>query len=314
MGLFDIFKKSKKHKLPESYEGVISRDDYNEVIEIAIDYHKKNGLEITSIEEGTIIIDLDDTGNQQHRYLDNLVRVLASNDKEKWREIICTHFDKLKYNSSALDYLYKDFDYAKQFLRVLIKGENFHFGDSSIDIKSEYVCQVDFPKTLTLLIIEFENQFHYVRKDKIGEWEISESELLKVAIENIPDEEVEAKQYEFANKFTVYIFFSGDFSASLILDIVNRADYSIGTFGSLIAIPTKGTAYAHPIESGDILELIEVLNPTIIGFYNDDPGSITTNYYWYFDNKFQVFPKGEDEKGTYITMPDDLFEILNEKR
>lgn len=305
MGLFDIFKKQKKYELPDMYKGIITKDEYNDILEICIKYHQDKELIISKIDEGEIITDID--GDEQHRYLDNLVRVLASNEKTIWRQLICEHFDKLKPNTSALNYLYKDFEYASQFLRVLLKEVTFNLGD---DINN-YVHRTDFPKTNTFLILEFEGQFHYVRKDQINEWNKLENDLFEIAIQNLPENEIEVKEYEFGEKFTVFIFFSGDFSASSMLDLKNRADYSLGKYGTLIAIPTKGTAYAHPIENGELLELIEILDPTIEKFYNEDPGNVTTNFYWYYNDEIQIFPTEQSENGLFISMPKDLIKLLN---
>lgn len=305
MGIFDIFKKQKKFKLPEMYNGIISKYEYNDIMQICIKYHQDNELIISKIDEGEIVTDFN--GEEQHRYLDNLVRILASNEKTTWEELIYEHFDKLNPNPSALKYLYKDFDYASQFLRVLLKEDTFNLGDNV----ENYVHRIDFPKTNTFLILEFEDQFHFIRKDEINEWNKTENNLFEIAIQNLPENEIEAKEYEFGEKFTVFIFFSGDFSASLMLDLKNRADYAIGKFGTLIAIPTKGIAYTHPIENGDILELVKILDPTIEKFYNEDPGNITTNFYWYYDDKFQIFPTEQSENGLLISLPKDLIKQIN---
>ena len=97
-----------------------------------------------------------------------------------------------------------------------------------------------------------------------------------------------------------------------MLDLRNRANYAIGKFGTLIAIPTKGTAYVHPIENSDILELIVILQPTIEKIYNEDPGNITTNFYWYYDNKMQILPTEQSENGLLISLPKDLIKLINE--
>jgi len=306
MGLFDIFKKQKKFDLPEMYNGIISKDEYNIIMEICIKYHNDNELIISKIDEGEIVTDID--GNEQQSYLDNLVRVLASNDKTIWNELIYEHFDKLKPNPSALNYLYKDFEYASQFLRVLLKEDTFNLGDKV----ENFVNRIDFPKTNTFLILEFEGKLYFVRKDEIIEWDKTENDLFECAIQNLPEDEIEVKEYEFGEKFTVFIFFSGDYSASLMLDLKNRADYTIGKFGTLIAIPTKGTAYAHPIDTSNILELIEILDPTIEKFYNEDPGNVTTNFYWYYDDKIQIFPTEQSENGILISLPKDLINLINE--
>ncbi|OCX51079.1 hypothetical protein BEL04_20400 [Mucilaginibacter sp. PPCGB 2223] len=77
----------------------------------------------------------------------------------------------------------------------------------------------------------------------------------------------------------------------------------------MIAIPTKGTAYVHPIETPDVLELIKDIDPSVLTFFNEDTGSITTNYYWAYNDHFEVFPKDSD--GTFH-LPDGLIKILSD--
>ncbi|MFB9075858.1 hypothetical protein ACFFLS_13080 [Flavobacterium procerum] len=305
MGFFDIFKKKKGFDLPSMYKGIVNRDQYNLIMQTAIQYHQEKSFTITKIDEGEIVI--EDNGDKEHRYLDNLVRNLASYDPEDWKNAIYEHFDKLKYNSAAFDYLYKDFSYAAQFLRVLVKGPTFNFPAEL----GEYISRVDFPETNTFLILEFEGQFHYVRKEDILEWEKTEEELFEIALDNIPENEIETNEYDLNDQFKLFIFFSGDYAASYILNLKEKADYVIGNYGTLLAIPTKGTVYTHPIEKGNILELITILGPTIAKFYNEDPGNITLNYYWYYNDKFEVFPIGQDSDGYFISLPENLHKLLN---
>lgn len=304
MGFLDIFKRKIGYNLPDMYKGIVTRDEYKFVMDTAIQYHKENGFVISKIDEGEIVTEVN--GEVQHRYLDNLVRTLSSNENGNWRSMIYEHFSKLKYNPSAFDYLYKDFNYASQFLRVLIKGHNFIFPDKI----ANYISRIDFPKTNTFLILEFEGQFHYIRKDESLEWEQTEEELFEIAINNIPTNEIETKVYDLQGKFKIYTFFSGDYSASYILKLKKDSDYIQGKFGSLISIPTKGTALACPIENENILELIEIINPDNEKFYHEDPGNITLDYYWLYNNEFHIFPSEKDSENKIIKLPKDLLDLL----
>lgn len=309
MKLFNFFRRNKKGKensengLPDIYKNIVTAAEYQFALRIAKNYHEENGLNIVNVGAGELIVNVD--GTEQHRYLDNLIRMLPSYQKEQWPKVIYEHFNKLKDHSSAYHYLYKDFEYAAQFLRVLIKGADLYKTELG-----HFVCRCDFPETNTFLVLEFEEQFRYVTKKDIVEWGVAEDELFSIGVANTPDEEIETKQYRYCEKFPVYIFFSGDYSSSLMLDLAARAEYAVGTYGSLIAIPTKGTAFVHPIESGDIMELVETLSPAVTKFYNEDPGSITTNFYWLYGENIEMFPIGRDDTGAYIRLPPALMEIF----
>jgi len=306
MRLFDIFKRNKKIDLPGAYRGLVSKADYNFILRIAKQYHYEKGLHIKRIGEGEIVAEIN--GEEQHRYLDNLVRVLSVQEKSAWKTIIHSHFDKLKDNHAAYNYFLKDFDYAAQFLRVLIKANDFYSGGSA----AAFIHRTDFPHTKTFLVLEFEGQFKYLREEDITEWGKPAEELFEIAISNIPGEEVEVKEYKYCDKFPVFIFFSGDFSAASILDLENKAEFAIGSYGSLIAIPSKGTAFAHPIETGDIMELVEKLNPIVDQFHKADPGNITNHFYWYYNGQIEIFPVNQEGTRYFIQLPDDLIKIFRE--
>lgn len=297
MNLFNFFH---KYKLPESYKPLVSQQDYNKIINIIKKYHTDNNLKITKIGEGEIVVVVDE--EERHAYLDNLVRVLSINDKTLWQRLIYEHFDKSKDHSSAYNYLFKDFEYASQFLRVLIKSDELFQ-----DIIQDYVHRVDFPSTNTFLVLEYEQQFRYLTYKDIEEWDKPHAELFDIAIANIPREEIQVKEYQYSERFNVLVFISGDYSAALMLDM----PVSAGAYGNLVAIPTKGTAFVHRIDSTDIMDLVAELAPTVGQFYNEDPGSITTNFYWLYEDRVEVFPVKEDENGFYVSLPADLQEAFS---
>jgi len=306
MKLFNFFRKNKDADFPEQYKGIITPGDYRVVLDIVKKYHAEKGLIISGAGRGEIVVEV--AGVHQHRYLDNLVRILPGNNKDKWAKIIYGHFDKLKDHSSAYNFLFKDLEYSAQFLRVLIKGSDLYK-----DELDHFVTRCDFPETNTFLVLEYEQQFRYVTKENIAEWGKSPDELFDIALSNTPGDEVEVKECIFADKFTVYMFLSGDYSPSLLLNVmVAGGDFGRGAYGAMIAIPAKGAAFIHPIESGEILELVKILAPTVDKFYNEDPGSITTNFYWLYGDKIEKFPTGEDGNGYYVRLPQPLLEIFRE--
>jgi hypothetical protein len=304
MGLFDFLKKRNKQILPEQYQGIISKDDYKFVIELAVKYHTEKQINVLSTDNGDILTEMD--GGQQHRYLDNLVRVLSGNDKYLWETITFEHFDKIQEHGSAYNYLFSDFEYASQFLRVLIKDEDIGFQGKAF----EHVHRVDYPKTRTYLVLEFEDQFRYINPEDAEKWNVNREELFNTAIANTPGNEIDIKEVKFTDEFTVYFFKSGDFSASLTLDLKNRADFAIGRYGSMVAIPTKGTAFVHPIETGKVLDLAYALYPTVEKFFNEDPSSINTNFYWDYQGRKELFPVVQEGDKYFIRMPDDLLKIF----
>jgi hypothetical protein len=304
--MFDFWRRNKYNR-PERYKDLIDEKGFNETMIISLKCLKRLNIEVLKIEDGDISYK-NNENEIAHYYLDNLIRKLASLDESERFEEINRHFESLQDKSDAHNYLYKDYEYANQFLKVLIKPKD------TIPSLDDFIHKSDYPETSTFLVFDFEGQFVYIRKDRAKAWEKTDEELFSVALHNISKEEVEIKEYSFGDKFLVYILFNGDFSASYTLELEKNVELSIGTFGSLIAIPTKGTALIHPIETNDILDLVSILYPLIENFYNEDPGNISLDFYWYKDNQFEIFPKQPAENNLMtIHLPEKLKSILEDK-
>lgn len=310
MGFLNFFKKISRYNLPKKYAGIVTRDQYNFIINTSIQYHKENRFVIVRINEGEIVVEID--GEIKHRYLDQLLSIISAEKQINWKNIIYEYFNKLKYNPASIDYLYKNFNYASQFLRVLIKGESFMMQNDLNDC----ISRIDFPKTNTFLVLEFDGQFHYVIRDERLEWKKENEELFEIAIRNIPKNEIAIKEHNLSENVKMIGFYSNDYSASYLLNFKRDPGYIKGTFGTLIAIPTKGTALVFPIENKNIMVLITIINPDVTKFYNKNPGSITLHYYWLYHNEFHIFPienieNNPDEK--IIKLPNKLLDLLVEK-
>ena len=304
--MFDFFKRN-KIKLPDNYKDLIDEKNYALFLEKCLRTLKDLNIKVTSFNDGDIAYEKSD-GEEAHYFLDNLIRNYVQLNQNGRDEAIQNHFKKLQDKTSAYNYLFKDLDYAKQFLKVLIKPTDL------LPNFDEFIFRNDYPNLNTCLIFDFEEQFHYIRKNNAIEWKVEYEYLFRIAVDNISNEEISIKEYLFGEKFTVFILFSGDFSASYTLLIEDKIDFAIGTYGSLIAIPTKGTAFIHPIETNDVLDLIEILHPEIGKFYNEDPGNISTGFYWFYQGTFHMFGKTLNDDNTLtIKMPDRLNELYNGK-
>lgn len=302
--MFDFFKKN-KIKLPDNYKDLINEKDYAVFLDKCLTVLKGLNVKVISSDEGDIVYENKD-GEEAHYYLDNILRKYVMLNSGEREQEIERHFKQLQDKSDAYEYFFKDFEYAKQFLKVVVKPIEM------LDNYNEFVHRLDFPNLVTFLIFDFEEQFHYIRKENASLWQVDENDLFEIALENLGSEEIEAKEYTFGDKFTVYILFSGDFSAPFTLLIDKYLEFSIGTYGTLLAIPTKGTVFLHPIETKDVLDLTEILHPEIEKFYHEDPGNISLDFYWFYKGQFDIFKKEyHDNQQVTITLPKKLEQLYN---
>lgn len=301
--MFNIFEK--KTILPEDYSNLIDEKAYEIFLQKCLLTLKTLGYKVISFSNGDIVYEIENS-QEGHFYLDNLLRIyIQVNDKEQ-DAAIQTHFTKLKDQTKAYAYLYKDFDYAKQFLKILLKA------DDILPNNEDFVYQKNYPNLLTFLVLDFDDQFHYVEKSKVHLWEVDEIQLFEIAKNNLRKEEIEIKQYTFEDKYDVFVLLNGDFSSSYTLIIEQDLDFTIGQFGTLIALPTKGTAFLYPISEADILDVIVTIYPAVEQCFDEDPGNISLDFFWYFNGQYEYFKKEINDDGTIsISTPKNLAKLLN---
>lgn len=303
--MFDIFKRKKVTQLPNDYQGLIDEKGYKIFLDKCLFTLKELGYLVQSYDNGDIKY-LKKDSDEAHFYLDNILRkYIQADDKKKDQEII-GHFTKLKDQTVAYEYLYKDFDYAKQFLKVQLKA------DDILPNNDDFVYQKQIPYLLTFLVLDFEDQFHYVNSNEVKAWEVSTQKLFEIALSNVSNEKIDIKEYIFSDKYTVFALFSGDFSASYCLLLEEHLEFAIGDFGTLLSLPTKGSTFLYPINGGNVLDVVATIYPTIEKFFNEDPGNLTLDFYWFYMGQFQLFEKTQNKDGTVtINIPKELKKLLS---
>ncbi|NJO90068.1 MAG: hypothetical protein HC831_14820 [Chloroflexia bacterium] len=162
--MFKFFRKN-KIQVPENYKNFISQSDYNVFIHQVLSVLQDLGVQVESFENGDIAY-RGKNNLESHYYLDNLIRLYVQADPKDKLSEITNHFRKLQESPHVYEYLFKDYDYAKQFLKVLIKPLDIA---PNID---DFVTREDYPDLLTMLVLDYEERFHFIKKRKqiFGKW------------------------------------------------------------------------------------------------------------------------------------------------
>jgi hypothetical protein len=295
-------------KLPVRFSHLICEEDYIKILELVQDYLEHRG-NIQNIADGVIF--LDDNIKEYHQIpLDNLIRTLCGENLYNWNYLIAEHFDKL-LNKPELKFNLEDFDSIKNIISLRIYPDGYF---ESIDFQGKLVYKVDFELTKTTLVFDFPDKFTPVENKYLAKWGVDKEQLFKIAQKNINKQKVSIDKKTYAGGFDLYTFFSGDYSVSYLRDFENNAGFAKGNYGSLVMIPTRGSGFVHPINGHDITQVISEIHNMIFNFYEEDPGPINANYYWYYDNKFIMFPITVDKEGyTNYFLPKNLNEMIKKK-
>jgi len=299
---------TKYETIPVQYTHLINQEDYTMILELSQDYLSQFG-EISGLEDGVILF--IDSNLETNRFsLDNLVRKCSGQDSNKWNETINEHFYNF-FNNSESKYDFKDINQIKDILVIRIYPDGYF---EAANFQDKIVYRVDFEDTKSTLVYDLPDKFQPAEQSHFEKWGISLESAFKIAQDNVNRMEIDISKQNHKHGFEFFSFFSGDYSASYLLDLAINASFSIGKFGSLVAIPTKGSAFVHPINHNDIALVIGDIHDTVIKFYDEDPGPISVNYYWFFNNKYTKFPITRTEEGfRNYHLPLELDKLFKEK-
>jgi hypothetical protein len=309
-GLFSKRDKNFDYARPDAYEGVVTQKEYEQILDYAIEsINAIEGKKVANVKGGDIVIKNDaEPAQDMHCYLDNLVRKCKSAKPNEWQEVVKTHFAVLSADPHKEKFIFKDFEFAEPLLKFVVRHHN-----TTLTSVEGFVHRIDLPETCTFLILDYDNAFHFVHKKDIKEWEKSEKELFDIAFANIANEEIEIGEMLWKDEFEAYTFFSGDFSASFIVDLERNGDFSIGQYGALLTIPTKGSAIVHPLNGNTALSFIASFHEAQQSFFHQDEVPITDKYYWFYEGTFELFSEKIEKGHKIIALPPKLDKLLSEK-
>ena len=129
---------------PERYSNIISEEQYSRVLEIAQDYLVRFG-EVVNVSDG--MIDFNRGGEFINRFgLDNLIRTLAGDDPNEWKENIEDHFSRI-LSQVEDSYNVDDFETIKDILGVRVYSDSYFDG---MDLADELISRIDFEDTQIL--------------------------------------------------------------------------------------------------------------------------------------------------------------------
>jgi hypothetical protein len=306
--MFNFFRKGRiDKKIPGDYKHIMDQPGYEKMVNISLGYFREKGDKVLSLTDGMLTVKGEDGKDLKYGF-DNLVRMLTGAQHEDWESIIYSHFNKINFADDAYNYFFKDYEHAKQYLRVLVKHEAIMDNEFAKDL----VIRVDFPGTRTVLVFDYDNQFRYLKNEEIVDWNLTLPILFEEALNNVSSEEVNINKMTHEDGWDFYSFFSGDFSASRMIELERYFDFTVGQFGALVAIPTKGSTFVAPLNDNRVTARIETIAPLVAQFFEQDPGNITNNFYWVYQGEIESFPTQSTGDG-YVTvkLPQSLVRLLD---
>jgi hypothetical protein len=164
-----------------------------------------------------------------------------------------------------------------------------------------------------LLALDLPNRFHILTLDEINVWGLHRNRLFEIGHNNLLKkiEGIQAKKHDWDGA-VFYTLFDRDFSAAYCIDFETNCDNLVGEKGSLVSFPTRGSVFVHPIfDKGQFNigynHIVEKTNK----FFDDDPGPISRNIYWYYEKRFTLFEMTWNNEELTYSIPEQLYDLLH---
>jgi hypothetical protein len=318
MGLFDFFKKDKNpndefYETPVELKHLISKSHFNLILNNAKAHLEERGDINIYYVDGVLVYEnstKDGTINQTNFI--NLVKHVINDERKLWKTKTAEYLDNLSKDKETENEILADFEKAKNLLTVRIQPASSYEEEPNKNYLKSIVYKIDIPVTYTLLALDLPSRFHILTIDEIKVWDKNRPELFEIAHNNVQSkiENIQAKKHNWDGA-TIFTLFDSDYSASYCIDFENNCNNLIGDIGSIISFPTRGSVFIHPISDKVQFNLAyRHIAEKTNKFFDDDPGPISRNIYWFNESKFTLFEINWNNGEITYNIPEMLYNQL----
>jgi hypothetical protein len=239
----------------------------------------------------------------------NLAQICHQSPFHTWPSIVAQHvgrsLDLADETDDAIERLAADFDQARTRLKVRLYPA---------DVGSEIFLTVREPMdgVKAVLVYDMPETIHSVRQGHVDGWGRPLEELFAIALDNVKaSEPVEPKTFPIDQNAALTLL-GGEsyFTASHALFLGDYLD-PIPEHGALVSVPHRHVVIYHPIVDQGVLLALNAMIPMTLGMFQDGPGSISPQLYWWRGGRFLLLPTEVGNSEIKFTPPDEFVALLN---
>jgi len=256
-----------------------------------------------TIEEGIVRIEESD----QEFGLNNLVQMCAQAGPQEYPGIIEYHFNLMIEAKAFMEGLdTENFEEMRQYLGVrLYDSEYLSYMEELTPLCRQLAGEVS-----AVLVYDFPHSIETLPASMIDTWGVSEDELFAIGIDNIKQAyEWGVQEVEFGDDKVLVLETEHFYAPNIMLDLEGTKGF-IGMYGTIIGIPTRSLAMIYPINNTNLFNSLNLFFANVPTFYQQGPGSLTQEVYWYHDGQFEVLNYWMDDHPNFS--PSDEFLAMME--
>ena len=305
--MFSFFKKKKAVEVPE-WASLLTGPEYSTFIEAIEAYFKKLNVAI-EMEDGLVICEKNDLGLGQLG-LQNVVQLCRQTTKSQYRNVIKGHFDMMVRSGKSkaqFEEMANELSNVAHYIAVRIYPKSY------IELLTENGCISRFfaGELYEMLVFDLPDTIENVNPKYLGLWNKSVEELLALGRKNTRKNNEISIEKVTLEDYSVFLAESASFfTANIVFDIEQHPQLT-GKKGALVGLPYRHAAVFYPIESLEVVNVLTGIINIVAAMFNEGPGSLTTNVFWYFEGAFTEIPYELGEGKLSISPPENFVKMLN---
>lgn len=241
--------------------------------------------------------------------LSNLAQVCNQASPAEWPAIISRHFDTLAQVERETDELQEklhDLSRVRDRLMVRLTAKE------DIPPEAELVSREDLPGILTYLALDLPTSVRSIHRADADAWGRTTEELFNIALENVRQQcRPEIRQVDMGDGILCEVMAGDSFFVASHALLLHEYPQCLGMRGALVAIPTRHSMLAYPINDMGVLKAVQALIAVAQGMAKDGPGSITARLFWYHGGVFTDLPYRVERKKLQFHPPNEFVAMLN---
>lgn len=264
--------------LPEWAPHFKSVDDFNHFIALVRRYFARRSIPARLI-DGMVIAPQPDKPNDPEAAttfgLLNVSQACTGNPREEWGALVADHFDRVERTMrlNRDDAKFKDYSWCRSRLVPRL------WPLDSNPVLEHGVVRDDIPGLKSALSVDLPETVRSVLKDDVIGWPGTPDDWFTLAIETGQRlQEPTIQRLDIPCETPLLAIESPDQIAAWALGIDALPDV-FGSFGAVVALPTKGVMLAMPFNSAAIAQDIPNILAIATGLYRDGPASLTPKVY-----------------------------------
>lgn len=233
--------------------------------------------------------------------LHNLAQICLQAPPREWRQVIAGHFDQmlaLRQMSAVLDRLGTDWEEARPYLKVrLYPPELAHQG--------QLVYWAPFEGVIAALVYDFPDSVGSVAPDHVKHWGVERQELFRIGLDHVRQSAPPADEnVDLGDGAAVRLLSSEDhFTATRVLFLEEHLQ-PVPELGAVVGVPHRHAIVYHPIVDEMVLPAVMAMIPIVRGMFQEGPGSISPELFWWQPGRFVRLPVEEADREVTFRVPE----------